>query len=502
MIRIKSFFFPVLFLLLVLNLSPSGWGETNENSRIRSAVVKVRNISQRPSYSSPWKDYNFSKQRGSGVIISGQRILTSAHLVSDSKYLEIEKENSGIPYRGVVSFIGHDCDLALVDVPDKSFFEGTTSLSFSEKIPELGSVVFAYGFPTGGRRISVTRGVVSRIDTTSYSHSGRDIHLILQIDAAINSGNSGGPVLQNGKIIGIAFQVVKTSENVGHVIPITVIDHFLNDIKDGQYDGYPELGIVHSNLLNEAYRRYLKLSPDRTGVLVCDVFDNCSAAGIIQPQDIFLSIDDHPIRNDRTILVAGNSYFLEEVVERKQVGQTVEFEILRKGKKLRCRVPLIKSREKMERSNTYDKRPEYFVSGGFIFEPLSREYLKTWGDSWWNKANKRLLYYYNYYYKGKTYLDKPEVIVLIRVLPAPVNRYYSGLDNKVVKKVNGREIKSLAGLVDALEKNKEKYQILEFEGHSAPCVLDADQLRRENSQIMEKYGISQDRHLVPEQDSN
>ena len=88
----------------------------NDTERIRSAIVKIRNTNQRANYEAPWEEHDFSRRRGSGVIISGNRILTSAHVVSDSKYLEIEKEKSGTPYRGVVSFIGHDCDLALIDV--------------------------------------------------------------------------------------------------------------------------------------------------------------------------------------------------------------------------------------------------------------------------------------------------------------------------------------------------------------------------------------------------
>jgi len=305
----------------------------NNTDRIRSTVVKIKNISQRPSYDSPWEDNDFSGGRGSGVIIAGNRILTSAHVVSDSRYIEVEKENSGTPYRAKVTYIGHDCDLALIDVIDPDFFQDTEFLPFNQKIPELGSVVRVYGFPSGGRRISITRGVVSRIDYTLYSHSARDYHLILQIDAAINPGNSGGPVLQNGEIVGIAFQAVQPSENVGHVIPITVIDHFLDDVKDGRYDGYPDLGIILSSLLNPAYRDFVKLPEGKTGVVASALVKGHSAIGIIHPGDIILTIDGNPIRNDGTILIDGESYQLEEVVERKQVGDEVVFDIIRGGER-------------------------------------------------------------------------------------------------------------------------------------------------------------------------
>ena len=73
-------------------------------------------------------------------------------------------------------------------------------------IPELESTVSAYGYPIGGERMSVTTGIVSRIDFQLYTHSSIDQHLAIQISAQINPGNSGGPVMLNGKVVGVAFQ--------------------------------------------------------------------------------------------------------------------------------------------------------------------------------------------------------------------------------------------------------------------------------------------------------
>ena len=487
----------ILLLLTVISglLLPAIARTENTTDQIRSTVVKIKNISQRTSYDSPWEDNDFTGGRGSGVIIDGNRILTSAHVVSDSKYIEIEKENSGTPYRGVVAHIAHDCDLALIDVLDPTFFEDTSFLPFDDQIPELGSIVLVYGFPSGGRRISVTRGVVSRIDYTLYSHSARDYHLILQIDAAINPGNSGGPVLQDGEIVGIAFQAVQPSENVGHVIPITVIDHFLDDIKDDRYDGYPDLGIIISNLLNPAYRDFVKLPTGKTGVVVSDLVEGHSAIGILRAGDIILTIDGNPIRNDGTILIDGESYQLEEVVERKQVGDEVVFEIIRGGEEISCRVPLKKNMELMKTWNEYEEKPEYFLFGGLLFEPLSLEYLKTWMGDWWNRADPRLLYYFKYYNQDQLCREIPEVILLSRVLPARVNQYYTDLHDQVVKGVNGVRILSLSDLIGAFENQTGPYHVIEFDGDLPPCILDAEEIEKENPRILERYRVSRDRNL-------
>ncbi|MDP8249238.1 MAG: trypsin-like peptidase domain-containing protein, partial [Candidatus Tritonobacter lacicola] len=113
---------PLFFVLLPAAHCSAADGE--ELGRIRSALVSIKSVIQRPDYNSPWKNYDYRAGSGSGFIIKGQRIITNAHLVSDSKYIEVKKENSATPYRAIVSFIGHDCDLAILDVPDKSFFDG------------------------------------------------------------------------------------------------------------------------------------------------------------------------------------------------------------------------------------------------------------------------------------------------------------------------------------------------------------------------------------------
>src|SRR5262249_4689183 len=150
----------------------------------------------------------------------------------NTKFLTVEKEGDPRKYVAQVEHIAHDCDLALLKVDDPGFFKDTKPLPIGG-LPELESTVTTFGYPVGGERLSVTRGVVSRIDFRTYSHSIVDSHLTIQIDAAINPGNSGGPVMQDGYVVGVAFQGYSgdVAQNVGYMIPTPVIQHFLDDIK-------------------------------------------------------------------------------------------------------------------------------------------------------------------------------------------------------------------------------------------------------------------------------
>ena len=157
---------------------------------------------------------------------------------------------------------------------DDEFFDIMTPLQFGD-LPEVDSVVTTYGFPLGGSHLSVTRGVVSRIQQWNYSHSGADAHLVIQTDAAINPGNSGGPVLQNGKVVGVAFQGLKQADNIGYLIPSVVCEHVLRDIEDGKLHGFGELGFSYRmDLQNPMIRSLLSFPENESGVVVTQVFPN------------------------------------------------------------------------------------------------------------------------------------------------------------------------------------------------------------------------------------
>jgi S1-C subfamily serine protease len=162
-------------------------------------LVRITATEVAPDYRAPWNAGMLGRGIGAGFVIDGNRIMTNAHVVSNSRYLTVERDGDPNKYQAKVLFVAHDCDLALITV-DPTFFKNMLPLKFGG-IPELESTVSAYGYPIGGERMSVTAGIVSRIDFQLYTHSSIDQHLAVQISAQINPGNSGGPVMQNAKVI-------------------------------------------------------------------------------------------------------------------------------------------------------------------------------------------------------------------------------------------------------------------------------------------------------------
>ena len=239
---IKQLFFHLsLSLFISYSLSAEEKKESiieKKNSNYE-AVVRIENSSLNPDYKTPWNSGRDSGGNGTGWLVAENKFLTNAHVVSNSRIIYIKKVGDAKPYRARIVHIAHDCDLAMLELEDPSAFEGVKPFDVG-KLPQLDTKVKVIGYPIGGERISITSGVVSRIDFLSYSHTNVDLHLTVQIDAAINPGNSGGPVIQGGKVVGVAFQGYSgnIAQNTGYMIPPPVIKRFLKDVEDGNYDHY------------------------------------------------------------------------------------------------------------------------------------------------------------------------------------------------------------------------------------------------------------------------
>lgn len=464
---------------------------TLEAAPVARSLVRIEATFQEPNYRVPWNPGEVSSGVGAGFVIAGNRILTNAHVVSNVRFITVAKEGDPKPYRAKVSLVGHDCDLALLVPEDPSFFKGMAPLEFGG-IPEIESAVSVYGYPIGGTRLSVTRGVVSRIDFQPYSHSGVDAHLSIQIDAAINPGNSGGPVMQNGKVVGVAFQGFSgdVAQNVGYMIPTPVVRRFLKDVEDGKYDRYVDLALSYDNLTNPAARRALGLSDDENGVLVASVYGGGASDGIVRPGDVLLTIDGKPIASDGTIDMDGKSVELAEAVERKFRGDTVKLRLVRDKQPMDVTLTLSNPWPFTMQSNAYDEAPRFVVFGGLVFQPVDRNFISSFDPD-----DLRLRYMFDFFVQDKIYKTRPEIVVLSNVLADPVNSYAGDFRFSVVNEVNGRKIGRIEDLAAAFAEPAD-YYVIRFAGSGRPLVLERQAVAEARERIASRYGVTREQNLV------
>jgi S1-C subfamily serine protease len=460
------------------------------NGPVQKSLVRITATSVEPDYRAPWNAGALQRGVGAGFVISGNRILTNAHVVANSRYLTVERDGDPNKYPAQVQFIANDCDLALITVPAADFFKNMVPLKFGG-IPALESILSAYGYPIGGERMSVTTGIVSRIDFQLYTHSSVDQHLAIQISAQINPGNSGGPVMQDGKVVGVAFQGYSgdVAQGVAYMIPTPVIKRFLQDISNGHYDEYPDLAITYAKLQNPAQRRFLGLKDDDRGVLVSSVVAAGPSDGILRPGDVLLTIDGHPIASDASVELEGERAQFEEVVERKFKGDSVKFDLLRDKQPMTATIKLYKPWPYAIQGHSYDVRPRYVLYGGLLFQPLNLDMLEAY-----RTTDLRLRHFFEYFILEQIYLQHPDVIVLSNILPDPINTYLSPYRGAIVDEVNGKKILTLEQLADAFASAPDRL-VIRMIGDGPPLVLDRNTVEAARERIKTRYNVAKEQNL-------
>ncbi len=462
---------------------------TTNDASIKDSIVKIYTVADMPDYHNPWSMLGAFRATGSGCVISGKRILTNAHVVANETFVQVRKHGDAKRYNAAVEQISHDADLAILTVEDPTFFESVPSLEFGE-LPETQDEVSVYGFPLGGDSLSITKGILSRLEHTFYVHSS---HFLFagQIDAAINPGNSGGPVINNGKIVGIVMQTKGNAENIGYMVPISVVEHFFTDLEDGRHDGFPSLGVSIQTMENPDMKLKYKLSGKQTGILVNRIYPGSPAEGILQRGDILLSVEGHPIADDGTVEFRPKErtsamYY----IDRRQIGEQVPVEIFRDGKAVTMTLTLSKTRGAytVVPPEQYEQLPRYFIYGGVVFTPLTKNLLTRYGGNWAENAPDYLV----------AELDKPiteqrqEVVLALKVLSAEVNQGYDDVFAWIINDVNGKTFKDFSEFYRLVMESNEPYLVLRDEDF-VELVLDREKAEAANQEILATYRIEHDR---------
>jgi S1-C subfamily serine protease len=459
---------------------------------LKNAVVKIYTVTNRYDYYQPWQTLGQNWGSGSGCVIKGKRILTNAHVVANQTFIQVRRAGEAKKYTAEVEMVAHECDLAILKVRDASLFSNVKPIDIGT-LPKIRDKVAVYGFPEGGDKLSITEGVVSRVEHRNYTHSKANL-LTCQIDAAINSGNSGGPVIQENKVVGVAFQAMNgdDAENIGYMVPPPVIEHFLTDIEDSKYDGIPDLGISWQKMENPDLRKRYNMAEKQTGILVNTIYPESSAKDLLHIDDIIISIDGNLIENDGTIeFRKGERTVFDYVVQNKHLNDSVNIHVLRKGTLQKVSVTLSGSltSSRLVSYEQYDVPPTYYIKAGLIFQPLTVNLLKLWGRKWYHNAAKNLLYYYKH---GRPTQKRKELVVLVNVLADDINLGYHDVEDRVITQVNGKRISNMQDLINAFEQHDGDYhEIVDESGYR--IVLDKHKVDLHEQHILKRYNVGSDR---------
>jgi S1-C subfamily serine protease len=429
---------------------------------LENSVVKIFSTMRFPDPFKPWTKQAPSEATASGVVIEGRRILTNAHAVLYASQVQVQANAAGDKVAATVLAIAPGIDLAVLQLDDPSFFDTHPPVARASKLPQIKDAVLAYGFPTGGSSLSITKGIVSRIEFASYNYPVSGLRI--QIDAAINPGNSGGPAIAGDKMIGLAFsRLGGDSQNIGYIIPNEEVDLFLKDIAGGHYVGKASMYDDLQTLENPALRDFLKLDKGVEGMVVHRP-DKTDASYPLKEWDVITRIGDTPIDNQGMVKIDKDlrvnfGYMIQRLVKVDKLPLTV----VRGGKPMKIELPVSAERPTLA-ADLHGEYPSYFVYGPIVFSRATRQFLSGFEN---NASLLRLLGFVKSPLVTRVFdTPTPElqelVIISSPFFPHKLANGYSNPTGSVVYSINGLAIQSLAHLVTVLRDLKDPFVTIEF----------------------------------------
>jgi hypothetical protein len=456
------------------------------------ALVRVNVTGQSYDYFRPWqKKAPFSK-RALGAVLSKGRVLVTADLVTNQNYVELERAESGEKTAANVQVIDYEANLALLEPTEKSFLEGITPLEITPDTV-VGDRLSAWQLePTGA--LLATEGLVTTIQMMPYPIDvGQFLTYRVSIPMQYRENSYTVPLVKNNKLAGLLLRYDSRSQLLD-AIPAPIINHFLKEAEGQNYRGFPFAGFSFFPTRDPELREYAGEKGKNGGVYITNVEPGTPAmkAGM-QVGDVVTAVGNHDIDQNGNYVdpLYGKIEFTNLLTAHAYTGDTVPFHVERNGKQVQLNVTLEHRDAKDYVSPPYylDQAPRYFVVGGLIFQELSRQYLKEWGPNWQREAPQRLVYMDHF--QSELFPDRNRrVVILSQVLPANNTIGYDDLAYLTVTKVNGKEIKSLEELAEAVKHPIEGFIKIETEEDPKQIELDAQQVATEAQELQENYGIS------------
>ena len=440
---------------------------------VANSAVKIFSTVRYPDVFKPWTKEAPTTVTGSGVVIEGKRILSNAHVVMHASQVQIQANQSGDKINATVEAIAPGMDLAVLKLDDETFFDTHPPLARAKMLPEIKDAAMVYGYPEGGTSLSITKGIVSRIEFAEYKFPA--LGLRIQLDAAINPGNSGGPAVVGDKMIGLAFSKLTEADNIGYIIPSEEIDLFLDDLKDGHYDGKPMLFDEFQLMENPALRSFLKIDKAVQGIVVRHPNDEKSGYPL-KEWDVITKIGDTPIDNEGMIRLNSNlrvhfRYLVQKIAKNGKVPVT----LLRNGKELAAEVPVSSEYPSLvpDLDGGY---PSYFICGPIVFSPASALFTRSFLTG--SRAGRFAIWFAS---MGSPLLaraaDKQAfpgeelVVIPSPFFPHKLCRGYSDPNYQVVKAINGVRVKNLAHVVELLRDSKGEFIQIQFENRFGETLI-------------------------------
>jgi hypothetical protein len=439
----------------------------------------------------PWQKKAPFTKRALGAVLPQGRVLVTADLVANQNYVELERAESGDKTAANVAVLDYESNLALLEPADKKFLDGLVPLQLALDTV-VGDRLAAWQLESTGALV-VTEGLVTTIQMTRYpADLGQFLTYRISISMQYRDNSYTVPLVKNNKLAGLLLRFDQRTQVVD-AIPAPIIAHFLKDAEKSPYQGFPYAGFGFFPTRDPQLRKYAEQTGKAAGVYVTSVDPTSPAAKAgLQVGDIVISIGNSEIDQNGNYVdpLYGKIEFTNLITARAFAGDKLPVHIQRAGKPMELQFNL-----EHRNADDYvippynlDRPPLYYVLGGLIFEELSRQYLREWGANWVKDAPQRFVYKDRF--QSELYPEgNRRVVVLTQVLPANTTIGYDEVAYLSVKKVNGKEVKSLKDLAAAVKEPVDGFITIETEEDPKQIALEAAQVEAEAAALQQNYGL-------------
>lgn len=456
------------------------------------SVVRINSTRQGWNPGQPWEKLAPRRRRSLGAIVANHQILTTAEMVADATFIELETINGKHFAPAKIVAVDYEANLALLGLEspdtDASFFDGSAAFKLAEP-SGLGDVISIIQVEENGTPL-ITSGPVQSIDLISNFLPGQ-YFITYEVKASMQSAASSFslPAIRDGKLVGLLTSY-NSKDQLSDVCGTEIVTRFLADAADGDYQGFPSLGISTSRTIDSSFRAWLKLPADDGGLYVSTIRKGSAAdKSGLKKGDVITTIDGHEIDRmgyfDHQLY--GRLFWSHLVRGAKGAGESVTLGIIRNGKtqELTAQLERRKISNEIVPSYTFGQAPNFLVKGGLVFQELTIPLLQSYGEEWQARAPLNLL---DVIENPEKYEDKIDhAVFLAGVIATPATVGYEPLRNLIVTEVNGKPIRNMKGLIAAFDAVPEDgLHSIEFDQEKFKVYLDEIVSTAVDTQLIER----------------
>ena len=482
--------FTVVLLLLAAAICGRGADAARKSGRwLEPSIVSVEVTRKQYDYFQPWSRRSQSVTK-SGVVIGSREILITADDLTDRTLVRVQKGGRGQWWSAEIKWVDYPANVAIVTTAEEKFWPELKSVALANSVSKDADIQILRwrGGNLENRKAEFTRF------TVGHGSMSDAVHVQLELNSEIDGTGWGEPVVSGGKVVGV---VVSQTGNLLQVLPSPFIRSILEAQKKGNYKGLGYFDFTWQPTENPETHEYLKQTGEKTGVVVIDVAGKKGAPSVLKRRDVLLQVDgfDIDIQGDYVDPDYGHLMLENLATRNKWAGDKVRLKIWREGRaeEVLYTLPKAEDAARLVPEAPFDEDPEYLIVGGLVFQPLTKNFLRSWGQDWERRAPFRFAYFRN----EDPAPERPAVVVLSQLLPDVINIGYQDARNLVVERVNGQKISHLRDLQQALKKPENGFHLFEFlKGDTLQrLVLDARELDAATQRVLQRYGIENDHYF-------